>query len=150
MVLAILGGRYAGASPLIHLPTLARQLERLPAQITTCVFVDDPVPDAVDVATIEQMIGVFEASDLDALARFAGATEAVKRVDQGTVVEGIERSELVTVRSPEVISRAALEAAVEDGAPRLWINASELVSRAGFTIGFYGSQLATKAEAETA
>ena len=91
-----------------------------------------------------------EASEVDALARFAEATEAVKRVDQGTVVEGIERSELVTVRSPEVISRMALESAVENGAPRLWINASELVSQAGFTIGFYGSELATKAEADSA
>jgi 2-C-methyl-D-erythritol 4-phosphate cytidylyltransferase len=150
MVLAILGGRYAGASPLIHFPTLARQVERLPAHITTCVFVDDLVPDAVDVETIEKMIAVFEASEVDALARFAEATEAVKRVDHGRVVEGIERSELVTVRPPEVIDRAALESAIEDGAPRLWINASELVSQAGFSIGFYGSQLAAAAEAETA
>jgi 2-C-methyl-D-erythritol 4-phosphate cytidylyltransferase len=150
MVLAILGGRYAGGSPLIHFPTLARQLERLPTHITTCVFVDDPVPDAVDVTTIEQMIDELEVSGVDALVRFAGATEAVKRVDQGTVVEGIERSELVTVRPPEVIRRSALEAAVADGAPRLWVNASELVSQADFSIGFFGSRLATKTEADTA
>jgi hypothetical protein len=142
LVFAVLGGRYAGSSVQVHVPTLARRVEQLPRSIDTVVFIDEPVPDGAVVATIDDMLTEMEGSQADALAHFAPATEAVKRVDGGVVVEGVDRSSLVTVRSPEVIRKPALERALDRVEPMQWVNPTALVAAHGFVVELHGSGLA--------
>lgn len=141
LVFAVLGGRFAGSSVQVHVPTLARRVDQLPRSIDTVVFIDEPVPDGAIVAAIDDMLVAFEDSTADVLAHFAPATEAVKRVDGTVVVEGIDRSALVSVRSPEVIRKPVLERAVERIGQMQWVNPTALVAAHGAVVEMYGSGL---------
>lgn len=136
-VFAVLGGRFAGPSVQVHVPTLARRVEELSRHIDTVVFVDEPVPDAAVVALVDDMLAVFEDLDADVLAQHVPATEAVKRIHGDTVAEGIDRSSLAAVRAPEVIRRPALERAVGAVGEELWVNPTALVARTGGRVAFY-------------
>lgn len=137
MVFSVLGGRFAGPSVLVHVPTLVRRVRELPRYIDTVVFVDEPVPDGALVATVDDMVAAFGSADLDVLAQYVPATEAVKRVDGMVVAEGIDRSSLVAVRCPEVIRRSTLEKAVSEVGEQMWVNPAALVVASGGKIGFY-------------
>lgn len=137
MVYAALGGRHAGPSTEVHAPTLARRVDELPRHIDIVVFIDVPVPDGALVGLIDDMVAVFGESDADALVRPVPATEAVKRVHDRTVVEGIDRSRLVAVRSPEVLRRSTLERAVERLDDRLWVSPTGLVAASGGRIALF-------------
>lgn len=137
MVFAVLGGRYAGPSIEVHVPTLSRRVDELASHIATVVFVDEPIPDGAVVALVDDMVGAFDQLDVDVLAQHVPATEAVKRVEGDRVVEGIDRSSLVAVRPPEVIRRPALERAVGHVGSRQWVNPASLVCQAGGTVAFY-------------
>jgi|FLYL01.1.fsa_nt_gi hypothetical protein len=139
-VFAVLGGRYAGPSVEAHVPTLVQRALSLPRPVHTVVFVDEPLPDAALVALVDDMVADFLDSDLDALAQAAPVSEAVKRVEHGRIVEGIERSTLMAVRAPEVIGRRALERAVTVAGNRLWANPTALVAETGGRIGFHRSR----------
>ena len=139
LVFAVLGGKFAGSSVQVHVPTLARRVEQMPHHIDTVVFIDEPVPDGAVVATIEEMLIEFEGSPADVLAHYVPATEAVKHVEADTVVEGIDRSSLVAVRSPEVIRRPALETAVDGVGDVAWVNPTALVASAGAKVSLFGS-----------
>jgi hypothetical protein len=141
LVFAVLGGRFAGPSVQVHVPTLARRVQQLPQSIDTVVFIDEPVPDGAVVAAIDDMLVAFEDSSADAMAHFTPATEAVKRVEGSVVVEGIDRSVLVSVRSPEVIRKPALRRAVELIGSVQWVNPTALVAAHGATVELYGSGL---------
>jgi len=138
-VFAVLGGKFAGPSVQVHVPTLARRVEQLPRDIHTVVFIDEPVPDGAIVATIEDMLSEFEQSPADVLAHYVPATEAVKRVESDTVVEGIDRSSLVSVRSPEVIRRAVLDRAVEKVGDLAWVNPTALAAATGAAVSLFGA-----------
>jgi len=115
------------------------RVEQLPRSIDTVVFIDEPVPDGAIVAAIDDMLVAFEESGADVLAHFAPATEAVKRVEGNIVVEGIDRSALVSVRSPEVIRKPALERAVERVGQIQWVNPTALVAAHGAVVELYDS-----------
>ncbi len=137
VVFAVLGGRYAGPSLQIHVPTAARLLDRLPADIETVVFIDEPVPDAALISLIDDMVAERASLGTDVVANFVPAVEAVKRVDGDRVQEGIDRSKLVSVRPPEVLSRRAVQTAVNAVQGKLWVNPAALVSRAGGTMTLF-------------
>ncbi|MGD2102025.1 MAG: 2-C-methyl-D-erythritol 4-phosphate cytidylyltransferase, partial [Acidimicrobiia bacterium] len=130
--------RYAGPSALVHAPTLIKRVSDLPSSVRTVVFFDEPVPDAATVATIDAMLAEFAKADTDVLAVGVTATEAVKRVDaNGTVLEGIDRGALVSIRCPEVIDRRALVDAVRDLTDELWVNPTRVVAARGGRVRLY-------------
>jgi hypothetical protein len=140
---AVLGGRHAGPSVEVHVPTLLRRLADLAASIHTVVFFDQPVPDAATVSTINDMLGVFEGLEADALVQYVSATEAIKRVEAGFVVGGLDRATLVAVRCPEVIDRVVLVTACGALEDEQWINPTALVASAGAAIALYDGHLAS-------
>lgn len=134
LVFGVLGGRYSGPTPLAHLPTLRRRCAELNAQVEILVFVDEPQPDAATVARIDDMLAEFE--DGDALVCYQPATEAMKVIESGKVVRGVDRSSLLAVRSPEVVRRRALERAME-GATDTWVNPTGLIADSGGDIRLF-------------
>jgi hypothetical protein len=144
LVFAVLGGRYAGSSLQVHAPTLAHRVEEIPAYVDTVVFIDEPVPDGAVVAVIDDMVAEFAEREVDVLARYVPASEAVKRVEGGVVVEGVDRSGLVTVRAPEVIRRSALDRVARETGEALWVNPTALVAAAGGTVALHGMPLAPR------
>ncbi|MFO7293578.1 MAG: hypothetical protein FWJ92_12045 [Actinomycetes bacterium] len=137
MVFAVLGGRYAGPTVLVHHPTLLHRMDTLPRHIRTVVFIDEPIPDAATVALVDDMVELFEQLDVDALAQHVPASEAVKRVRGSRILEGVDRSTLAAVRSPEVIRREALERAVYSTAEQ-WVSPTHLVALSGGSVRFAG------------
>ena len=141
LVFAVLGGRYAGSSLQVHVPTLAHRVEALPRHVDTVVFIDEPVPDGAMVAVIDDMVGEFVESDVDVLARYVPASEAVKRIDGDVVAEGIERSRLVTVRAPEVVRRSVVDGLVEAAGDAMWVNPTAVIATSGGRVGLHGMPL---------
>jgi 2-C-methyl-D-erythritol 4-phosphate cytidylyltransferase len=135
VVFGVLGGRYAGPSMLAHLPTLVRRMSEVASDIQVVVFVDEPIPLPATVARIDDMLGVFE--DAEAMVCFRRPTEALKEVAGGTVVRGVDRSQLAAVVSPEVILRSSLQEALEQERPELWVNPTSLVAAIGGRIKLY-------------
>lgn len=136
VVLAILGGRFAGPTALVHLPTLQQRLDSLPRYIETVAFIDEPVPDGAVIATVDDMIETFLDLDVDALAQYVPASEAVKRVSGDRISENVDRSSLVAVRAPEVLRRTALFEATRGPFDGQWANPTALVAGAGGSIRF--------------
>ena len=137
MVFAVLGGRHVGPSLQVHVPTAARLLDRLPRHIEAVVFIDEPVPDAALISLIDDMVAEHEATGVDAVANFVPAVEAMKRVEDGRVLEGIDRSKLVSVRPPEVLTRRAMQDAIRSLDAGLWVNPAALISRSGGSLRLY-------------
>jgi hypothetical protein len=141
MAFGVLGGRYVGPSVQVHAPTLIKRVRDLPRSIRTVVFFDEPVPDAATVSTIDDMLAEYEELEVDVLAPYVAATEAVKRVQGEVVAEGIDRSSLVSIRCPEIIDRSTLDQAVTRLADELWVNPTALVATHGGRIELYGHPL---------
>ncbi|HEX7099289.1 MAG TPA: hypothetical protein VF377_08600 [Acidimicrobiia bacterium] len=137
MVFAVLGGRFAGPTVLVHHPTLLHRMDTLPRHIRTVVFIDEPIPDAATVALVDDMVDVFEQLEVDALAQHVPASEAVKRVHGRLIQEGVDRSKLAAVRSPEVIRREALERALPTTSQQ-WVSPTYLVAASGGSVRFAG------------
>lgn len=129
VVFGVLGGRYAGRSLLAHAPTLMRRIHELPDEIEVVVFIDEANPAPATVARIDDMLAVFEGTD--AMVCFQPATDAMKVVDGQVVVRGVDRSQLVALRAPEVMLRASLEKALERGKVEQWVSPAGLVAAGG-------------------
>jgi 2-C-methyl-D-erythritol 4-phosphate cytidylyltransferase len=121
----------------VHAPTLVRRIGSLHPSIGTVVFVDEPVPDAATVALVDDMVTVQAESGVDVLVQAVAATEAVKRVRDGLVAEGIDRSRLVAARCPEVVDRRALDRALSAIGDRQWVGPAELVASIGGTVAVF-------------
>ncbi len=88
---------------------LRRDLDSLPADIDTIVFVGLGTEWLVPA-----MVERYSTADADALVAVRTVNEAVKRVHDGIVSTGLDRTGIVTVAGPEIVDRAALEAALSD------------------------------------
>lgn len=141
MAFGVLGGRYSGPSVEVHVPTLVRRVQDLPASIKTVVFFDEPVPDGAIVSIIDDMVGAIDRIGADALVQYVPATEAVKRVEHELIAEGIDRTSLVAVRCPEVIDRRVLDVAIGRPIVEMWVNPTALVATAGASVALWGGQL---------
>jgi len=146
MAFGVLGGRYAGSTVQVHAPTLALRVTQLPASISTVVFFDDPMPDGATVATIDDMLAEYEHIETDVLVQHVAATEAVKRVEDGFVREGIDRSRLVALRCPEVMDRALLTRAIETIGEHTWVNPTALMAGIGARLALFGNRSLTPIE----
>lgn len=137
VVFAVLGGGYIGRSLQVHVPTAARLVGQLPPHIETVVFIDEPVPDAALLSLIDDMIAERESLEVDIVANYVPAVEAVKRVEENRVLEGIDRSKLVAVRPPEVVSRRMIEQSIRRLGDTQWVNPSALVSSHGGSLALF-------------
>jgi hypothetical protein len=149
VVFAVLGGRYLGRSLQIHVPTASRLLDQLPPDIETVVFIDEPVPDAALISLIDDMVAERATRHVDAVVNFVPAVEAVKRVDGDRVAEGIDRSNLVGVRPPEVLDRKAIHEAIRGLGSRMWANPSALLAAAGGSLALFGGSHGTQVPASS-
>ena len=142
VVYAVMGNRYAGPTLLVHTPTLMQRLAQLSPSITTLVFLDEPFPAHSTVERVDRMLDQFRAREVDALAGYVGATEALKRVDAGRALSSVDRSMVIAVSSPLVVSCAPLELALRelDDIP-MWNCPFLLIARAGGSAGVFEDRL---------
>lgn len=108
---------------------LLSELADLPATIAIIVFLDDTAT-ATDVS-IQRMVKNFRNLEVDALIPPIPATEAVKRIQNGFVVESINRATLNLLRTPEIVDRRALEQALVNVDGSQLVNPTELVASSG-------------------
>jgi 2-C-methyl-D-erythritol 4-phosphate cytidylyltransferase len=101
----------------------------LPHTVTVVVFTDGN--DSVDDGAIDRMVESLMTLGVHAVIPSVAATEAVKRVQAGLVVESIDRSTLNPLRTPEVVDRRFLEAALAGVDGSQPVNPSRLVASAG-------------------
>jgi hypothetical protein len=140
---AVLGGRRRGTSVDVHVPTLHRRMRDLEDSVEAVVFFDDPVPDGALVALIDDMVDAFMEGKCDILAVGAPATEAVKQVEGDAVAGEIDRSTLLTVRCPEVVSKSVLDAALRQVGDLVWGNPTEIAVAAGAKLQIFDPSVRT-------
>jgi 2-C-methyl-D-erythritol 4-phosphate cytidylyltransferase len=80
----------------------------------TVVIVHDAARPLVDDAVIERVIAPL-AEGVDGVVPALPLPDTVKRVARGLVAETVDRSDLVTVQTPQAFNAAALRAAYRDG-----------------------------------
>jgi hypothetical protein len=141
-VYAVMGNRYAGPTLLVHTPTLMRRMTELSESIETLVFLDEPLPSRSTIEKADQMLAQFARRNLDAIAGYVGSTEALKRVDAERVLTGVDRSMVIAVASPLIVSRAKLDEALRelDDIPQ-WDCPFLLVARVGGDVGVFEARL---------
>ena len=105
---------------------LVELLAALPHDIDTLVF-------AYPTSTrdIPEMLERFLEIDADGLVAVAQVHEAVKAVRDGFVERGLDRSTILAVTGPEILTRAALAAALERVDLTSEIDPAALVTRCG-------------------
>lgn len=136
-VFGVMGGRFAGPSVLVHLPTARARLDQLASDVEVVVFTDEPLPEPVTVSRIDDMLAVFPDLGVDALTQWLPATEALKLASGGVIESTVNRSTVVAVRCPEVIDRAALTRALEEVDGEQWVNPTAAVARIGGRVAFF-------------
>lgn len=105
---------------------LARAVIALPSSVTVIVFCG---PDQIGDTTIADMVERVREPDVRAVARSVDATQAIKRVNAGVVIESVDRRTVRPLRPPEVVDRAALTAALGR------VDAAELVNPTELVVG---------------
>lgn len=133
----VVGSVGARAAVRLRASDLLSALSALPSAIATVVFLEGSAPSEV---SVRQMVNHFDESEVDALIRHVAATQAVKRVRAGVVVESIDRSRLSTPRAPEVVDRRLLEQALRDVDGGEMVNPTELVSMNGGVVSLFEDQ----------
>jgi Asp-tRNA(Asn)/Glu-tRNA(Gln) amidotransferase C subunit len=105
---------------------LAELLATLSHDIDTLVFAS---PNSTE--GISGMLERFQEVDADGLVAVAQIHEAVKAVRDGVVERGLDRSTIVTVTEPEILTRAVLAAALEHADLTSEVDPAALVARRG-------------------
>lgn len=135
MVMAATAQHVGGPSLQVHVPTLMSRVSSTLERTDVVVFVDDPMPDVSTVMLIDAMLDAYR--DECALVRTVGATEAVKRLENGRVAEGIDRSGLFSPRPPEVVRLRCLRQAMESLTDETWVCPSALVGSTGGSVAIF-------------
>lgn len=136
-VFGVSGGRFAGPSVLVHVPTAQARLDWLAPDVETVVFSDESLPDPATISRIDDMLAVFPDLEAVALTQWLPATEALK-VERGGVIErGVDRSAVAAVRCPEVIARLTLARALASCGESVWVNPTAAVAAIGGDVAFF-------------
>lgn len=136
-VFGVTGGRFAGPTVLVHLPTARARLDQLAPEVEVVVFTDEALPEPATVSRIDDMLAVFPDLGVDALTQWLPATEALKLGSGGIVERGVDRSTVVAVRCPEVIARAPLTRALASEDQETWVSPTATISRHGGKVAFF-------------
>ena len=104
-------------------------LEQIPADALV-VIVHDAARPLVDDAVIERVILPL-GEGYDGVVPALPLTDTVKRVERGLVVETVDRSDLVTVQTPQAFTATALRAAYAGEEPLAATDCASLVEARG-------------------
>jgi hypothetical protein len=148
VVFGVLGERRSGPTLLVHSPALMVRLDQVDDDVERVVFVDGLVPDAATLAIIDSMLGAIGPQD--GLVQFQLAAEAIKltrepQVDGVTpqpavlIERGVDRSNVVSFRPPELLRTSALLAALAKPPSEEWVNPAGLIVADGGWIETYPS-----------
>jgi len=99
-----------GSSAVLARSQLIQILELLSPSIAVIVFVAGS--DRLDDPAVARLVDELDSGAVAAIRRVP-AVNAAKRVRDGMVVEAVDRSTLNLLRTPEVVDRRALEAALD-------------------------------------
>ena len=133
-----------GSGVMVHTGEMLRRMAELPARVAVIVFLDEPAPDNATLGQIRDMLTQYAKRKAHALVRHVAATEAVKRIEDGLVAEGVDRSSLVAVRSPEIIDRSILEKALAAVNDRMVASPTALVAAVGGVIALFDTALTSQ------
>lgn len=136
-VFGVMGGRFAGPSVLVHLPTARARLDQLAPHVETVVFTDEPLPEPATVSRIDDMLAVYPELGVDALTQWLPATEALKLASDGVVASAVDRSTVAAVRCPEVIDRGILTRALAEQWDDNWVSPTAAVARIGGRVAYF-------------
>ena len=148
VVFGVLGGRRSGPTLLVHSPALLVRLDQLDDDVERVVFVEGLSPDAATLAIIDSMLRVIGPQD--GLVQFQMAAEAIKLTKERQVVgvtpqlpflieRGVDRSNVVSFRPPELLSTSALLAALAKPPSKEWVDPAGLITANGGWIETYPS-----------
>jgi hypothetical protein len=144
----VLGGPRSGPTLLVHSPALLVRLDQLDEDVERVVFVEGLSPDAATLATIDSMLRAIGPQD--GLVQFQMAAEAIKLTREpqmggatlppAVLIErGVDRSNVVSFRPPEVLRTSALLAALAKPPSEEWVNPAGLIIANGGWIETYPS-----------
>ncbi|HZJ48195.1 MAG TPA: hypothetical protein VFD97_04055, partial [Acidimicrobiia bacterium] len=119
----------------VHAATLKRQVAELGNDVDTLVFAKEPFAPAVEL--IREMLDRFSSMEVDALVGYLSVTEAVKRTDHDIVQAGLDRSSIVAVTGPEIVSRSSLTEALDRSGHEVWVNPIAIIARHGGRVALY-------------
>lgn len=107
-------------APSSPLQCLLAGLRGVPDHIAEVVFFEGAALDSLSVDDLPEILG-WLTSDVAAVVRGAPVTDALKRVEGDRMLGAIDRQGLLTLQTPHVIRRAALDEALlvlPDGGPQ--------------------------------
>jgi hypothetical protein len=93
------------------LGALVAGLSSVPRGVERIAFLDERVLDSLGVEPVIDMISWLD-EDHAAVVRAVPVTDALKRVEDGTVMGGVERAGLFLPQPPHIIRREALDSAL--------------------------------------
>ena len=145
VVFGVLGGRRSGPTLLVHSPALLVRLDQLDDDVEGVVFVEGSSPDAATLVTIDSMLRAIGPQD--GLVQFRLAAEAIKLTKEPQVgvtpqlpfliERGLDRSNVVSFRPPELLRTSALLAALAKQPSEEWVDPAGLIVANGGWIGTY-------------
>lgn len=118
-------------TPLGH---LIAALQGAPADVAVVAFVDDHAQGAFGPDSVTRMLDRIE-DDMAALVLGAPVTDALKRVEGGTLAGAVERAGLVRPRTPQVLRRPALDRALAEAPDDSDRDPATLLARCGHKVG---------------
>jgi hypothetical protein len=121
----------------IDIAELRRHLARFGDEIERLVFVAEPTSDPAVQRLVLAMLERFRSEDADALIAIVPVAEAVKQVRDGVVRAGLDRTNIVAVAGPEIVSRAALVSELDGPDLEPQIDPAALVARNGGRVALY-------------
>ncbi len=105
-----------GSSPLVPVAELAGALRAVAASQDLVAFVEDDSEHSV--SQIGNLIAILEGEQVDGVAVGLPATDSLKRVRNGMVVESVDRTAVLAVGMPQVVRRDHLVQMLDAGSDR--------------------------------
>lgn len=133
----LVDGPQAGSSLRLPAGELLTALDSLPASVRVVIFVDElghGTDLALDGPVVRALADAVDDGVVHAAIRPVPATDAVKRVDDGWVVESVDRETLNPVLAPEVVARDRLRRALAGVDADRDVNPTERIARSGGTV----------------
>jgi len=129
-------GTTPGRPGSLALDGVATGLPSVPEDVELVVLLDEWVLDTLGIEPIRAMLEAMDRLDAarDVILRATPVTDALKRVEDGEIVGGVERAGLHLPQPPYVVRREALATALAGPAARTAPDAATLLLDAGLLV----------------